>query len=541
MTTLPLTAPNVREALAAMLAERGVGVLFGLMGDGNMSFVLDCVEQHGLRFVNARHETAAVLMADGYARASGRLAAVTVTHGPGLAAAGLGLGVAAEAHAPLLVVAGDTGRPEALHVQRFDQETFAHALGTTVVSLRSGTAAVETLQRALTQAAAAGPVVLSLAVDVQEERATSGAAASSAPPFVAAAPIAEESSIAALAQALAQAQRPVLLVGRGARHAADAVARLAERSNALLGTSVHGHGLFSGHRRDVGVIGGLSREATRTALADADLVIAFGASLNRFTTDFGRIAPRARWACVSLADAGTSFQVPLAHRVHGDAQQVVARLQALLPSSTSGAWTSAELDALAAESPIEPRPEGCDGVDPRVFCRAVNRRLPPNRTEVVGVGHFGGFAALASRLDADGLFLAPWEFGSIGVAVPIATGAALARPERLTVAWEGDGSLLASLGELETLARSGANVFVIAMDDGAYLAEVRKLRLAGRRTELARFGRSDLAGVARSLGLRAATVRDDRDTEAALDALLATSGPALLHVHVDPDVHQAVF
>jgi acetolactate synthase-1/2/3 large subunit len=536
-----MSGPHVREALASQLADAGVEVLFGLMGDGNMLFVLDCVERHGMRFVNARHETAAVLMADGFSRASGKLAAVTMTHGPGLAAAAVGIGVATAARARVLVIAGDTGRAEALHVQRLDQETFARSVANDVVSLRTGAGALSVIRRALTRAASEGPVVLNLAVDVQEEVATHGPVAAAAPAFAAAVPIADEAAVRALTRLLAESRRPVLVAGRGARHAAQAIAALAERSHALLGTTVHSRGLFHGDRRDAGVVGGLAVASTRAALAEADLVIGFGASLNRFTTDFGRIAPSARWACVSLAGAATSFQVELAARVHGDAADVATRVAALLEGGPRSEWTAGDMQALRHEEAIEPRPPHAGGIDPRIFCREANERLPRNRAEVVGVGHFGGFAAIASRLDAEGLFLAPWEFGSIGVAVPVALGAALARPDRLTVAWEGDGSLLSSLGELETLARMQARVLVIVMDDGAYLAEVRKLRLAGRATDLARFGRSDLAAVARGLGLAARTVREPAEVAPALDALLACSGPAVLHVHVDPEVHQSVF
>ena len=536
-----MTTLRVRETLAGQLAEAGVDVLFGVIGDGNMLFVLDCIEQHAMRFVNARHETAAVLMADAHSRVCGKLAAVTVTHGPGLAAAAVGLGVAAAAGSRLVIVAGDTGRAEALHVQRLDQETFARSLVRDVVSVRTGVGARTWIRRALTRAGSDGPVLFSIAVDVQEEEATETLPPIAVAPFVAAKPVADEAGVTRLVRLLADAKHPLLIAGRGARPAAEAVASLAQRCNALIGTTVQTRGLFDGRLRDAGVIGGLSTEATRAVVERADLVIAFGASLNRFTTDFGRIAPRARWASVGLADAGETFQVDVVARVHGDADDVAVRLERRLHGASSGQWSQADLGALRHEHPIAARPAGGVDVDPRELCRYVNRRLPSNRTEVVGVGHFGGFANVASRLDADGLFLAPWEFGSIGVAVPVAIGAALARPDRLTVAWEGDGSLLASLGELETLARVQANVLVIVMDDGAYLAEVRKLQLAGRSTEPAFFGRRDLAGAARALGLRAWTVCELDQLGAALDGTLSATGPSLVHVHVDPTVHQSVF
>ena len=126
---------TLREAIAAALAVEGVDTVFGLMGDGNMHLIYDLVERHGVRFINTRQETAAVLMADGYARVSGRIGVATVTYGPGLAAAALGLGIAAAARASVLVVVGDTPRADPLHVHSFEQEIFVHGLGVTILSI----------------------------------------------------------------------------------------------------------------------------------------------------------------------------------------------------------------------------------------------------------------------------------------------------------------------------------------------------------------------------------------------------------------------
>ncbi len=115
-----------------------------------------------------------------------------------------------------------------------------------------------------------------------------------------------------------------------------------------------------------------------------------------------------------------------------------------------------------------------DRIDPRAFIRICAGRLPRERTTVVGVGHFGGWPnLLLDSAATDRSFVAPWEFGSIGVGLPFAVGAAVGRPDRPVVAFEGDGSLLTGLGELDTLARVGAPVLLVLLDDAAYGAEVR--------------------------------------------------------------------
>ncbi len=564
---------KLRESVVEQLRQADIEVIFGVMGDGNMHLLLDAVERGGMRFVNARHETAAVLMADGYSRRSGRPSVVTVTHGPGLAAAGVGLRVAASAGSPVLVVAGDTARSAYHHVQRLEQASFVHGLEVPQFAVHEAMGAAARVQEAIDAVTAGGGLhVLHLPVDVQE------ADCDALPPTFAAArntlrravmtPLAGDDDVAELARRLRQARHPLILAGAGARQAAPTLQALAERCGALLGTTVQAHGLFGEHPRAVGIVGGLTLPAVRAQLDEADLVVAFGASLSRFTTDFAQLAPQAEWALVTL-ERRVQPSVPLTCAVLGDAGDVAERLLAGATPG-SGVWQAAAADSAAANvdassdlsSPGQTdatRGKGdgrlsadmdrqaslhdaaVRGVDPRTLAQALQRLLPADRTEVVGVGHFGGFPLQYSCLGPEGRLLAPWEFGAIGVAVPIALGAALAHPQSWTVAWEGDGSLLASLGELETLARSRARVLVLALDDGAYTAEVRKLSDAGRATTLAEFGRRDLAGAARALGMAAWALDNLADLPAVIATALAGDGPALVHVAIDPAVHQRVF
>lgn len=529
---------RLRQALAAMLKQHGVDTLFGLMGDGNMQFVTDAVADQGMRFVNARHETAAVWMADGFARASRRISAVTVTHGPGLAAAGLGLGVVQAARMPVLIIAGDVDRAAPLHVQAMNQETFAHALVHDVVSLRTARGALATLARMFERLRRGeGPVLLSMAVDVQDEE-VGDELPQLAPLPATARQLADTSSIRQAADCLIRARRPILLAGRGAMGAASDLAELARACDALLATTIAARGLFHGEPRDLGVMGGLSLPELKPTFAQADLVLAFGAGLNRWTADHGRIAPHAQWVQVALAEAPQGAQVPVAFSVRGDAGDAARRLRELI-ECRDDRWSDGPLPLRTpALAPASSTP---GTVHPQRVVQEVNEVVTPARTDVVGVGHFGGWPAIHTQVSRDGQFIAPWDFGSIGVAVPFATGAALARPDRPTIAWEGDGSLLTVLGELETLRRTGARVAVIVLDDGAYNAEVRKLRLAGRDRGLANFGRADLAGAARALGVPACTVTDEATLADALETVSRANGPVLVHVHIDPAAFQDVF
>ncbi|WBB71353.1 thiamine pyrophosphate-binding protein [Micromonospora sp. WMMD1128] len=538
---------KVFEAIADAVVAHGVDTVFGLLGDANMFLVADLVQRHGVRFVAARNENAAVMMADGYARSTGRCAVATVTQGPGLAVAGAALTIARQARTPLVLIAGDTPPGDPLHVQHFDQQPYALATAGTFVPVAAAPTAVRDVGLAFRAARERpGPVVLNVPIDLADAPAPPGPVL--APPVAPRAPrplVPDPADVEALARRLRSAHRPVLLAGRGAEPSAAAIRELADRSGALLATTLMAAGLFTGHPYDLGVAGGLSRPLTRRTLAGADLVVTFGAGLNRWTADHGALFPDAVVVGVDVDPAAIGARWPVAAGVVGDAGETARAMSAALTPVARPEWRSPDLAAeLAVADPfagldIGSRP---GRIDPREFIRICAERLPRERTTVVGVGHFGGWPnLLLDSAATDRSFLAPWEFGSIGVGLPFAVGAAVGRPDRPVVAFEGDGSLLTGLGELDTLARVGAPVLLVLLDDAAYGAEVRKLAPRGVDPALARFPARDLAAVARALGLPAWTVTDPAGARAAFDEVLPLAGPAVLHVRIRPDVVQEKF
>ncbi|MBQ1075462.1 thiamine pyrophosphate-binding protein [Micromonospora sp. C31] len=535
------------EAIADAVVAHGVDTIFGLLGDANMFLVADLVQRHGVRFVAARNENAAVMMADGWARATGRCGVVTVTQGPGLAVAGSALTIARQAGTPLVLIAGDTPPGDPLHVQSFPQQPFALATAGAFVPVTAPATAARDVALAFRAAwEGPGPVVLDVPIDLQDEPVPAGAVP---PPAVvayrSASPAPTDAAVVELVGLLAAARRPVLLAGRGAEAAVEDVRRLADWCGAVLATTVLAAGLFAGHPYHLGVAGGLARPLTRRVLAEADLVVTFGAGLNRWTADHGALFPGARVVAVDVDARALGARWPVDLGIVGDAAVTARAVTARLVPLERPEWRSPALAAeIAAADPFDGIEfvEGAAGIDPRAFMRVCARRLPARRTTVVGVGQFGGWPNLLLDSSAvDRAFIAPWEFGSIGVGLPYAVGAGVGRPDRPVVAFEGDGSLLTGLGELDTLARVGVPVLLVVLDDGGYGAEVRKFAPRGVDPALARFPARDLAAVARSLGVPAWTVTDEASAEAAFDAVLPVTGPAVLHVRVLPEVIQERF
>src|SRR5690606_35589964 len=127
----------VYKALAEFFAREGVDTVFALLGDANMYWAIALAEEHGVRLVHARHENSACAMADGYARATGRVGVVSTTCGPGYTNLMTALTAAVRHRTPLVILAGDTPISGAFHGQWLDQRPLAEAAGARFIGLRA--------------------------------------------------------------------------------------------------------------------------------------------------------------------------------------------------------------------------------------------------------------------------------------------------------------------------------------------------------------------------------------------------------------------
>ncbi len=132
------------------------------------------------------------------------------------------------------------------------------------------------------------------------------------------------------------------------------------------------------------------------------------------------------------------------------------------------------------------------------------------------------------------------EFGAIGNGTSFAMGVAAARPDRTIVLFDGDGSLLMNVQELETIRRHGMNILIIVMNDGAYGSEVHKLRSEGLSEEGSVFGYSDFAGIARGFGLQGHRVANLSDVPKLVADFKKAGGAAVWDFHVSDKVVSSV-
>jgi thiamine pyrophosphate-dependent acetolactate synthase large subunit-like protein len=535
---------KVAEVIGRTLADRGVEAFFGLVGSGNFA-VTNALHAAGAAFYSSRHECGAIMMADGYARASGGVGVCTVHQGPGFTNTLTGLTEAAKSRTPLVLIAADTPAGTLWSNFKIDQSAFAETAGAVAERVRSPETAAEDAARALRRAQVERrPVVLNVPIDLPEKLCPDGLPAPPDGPALQP-PRPSERSVAEVADLLEASSRPVIVAGRGAALAGgrEALEALGERIGALLTTSAVGNGLFAGNPYSLGIAGGFSSPLAIELLARADAVLAFGASLNRWTTRHARLFPHdARVVQVDLDEEAIGALYPADVGVVGDAaataRAIVEELdrRGVKKEGSRGDELAREISARRwRDEPYEDRGTG-DHIDPRTLSIALDDLLPPERTVAIDSGHFMGYPAMYLDVPDGHGFVFAQAFQSVGLGLANAIGAAVARPERLCVAAVGDGGALMALGELETAARHRLPMVVVVYNDAAYGAEVHHFGPMGQNVDLTRFPDTDFAALARAAGAEGITVRGPEDLAPLKEWLGRRDRPLVIDAKVNPDV-----
>lgn len=536
---------KVYETLAQAFAEEGVTTLFGLMGDGNMFWMDAMAKQPGVRVLHARHENMAVAMADGYSRVTGGVGVCSVTCGPGITQIATSLTAAVRHRSSVVVFAGDTPIGAAFHLQELVQGPYIESTGALFVGVTGTNRLAEDVQQAFYLARTRRlPVVLSVPYNLQEREAdwdlTYRTSDQLVPPPQRVS--ADSEAIESARQIIAAARHPVIVAGRGAVAAGafDAILRLGDRTGALLTTSLRAKGWFDGQPYNAGICGAFSTAVTRELLAEADCVIGVGARLGYHTTEGGYIFPEAKIIQIDSEPCGYIDGQPTADLfVRGDALLAVEALVTALGSDPNASgYRSGDVAArLAVPETDDTRYElEPNTVDARDALAEFDESVPKDWLTVIGAGHYWNFTIPALTGRGPNAYMYTYDFGVIGQGLPNAIGAAVADPSRSVVLIEGDGSLIMNIQELETLGRHNVPLLIVAMNDGAYGAEVHKMVSKGVSGAEAIFGRSDLAAVAQAFGIAASTVTSDGQLRKAVEQFIADPKPTLIDVHMSANV-----
>lgn len=507
---------KVTDVLAQAFKAEGVEVLYALMGDANMYWAAKMADEYGVQVVHARHEHCAAAMADGYARATGKVGVATTTCGPGFTQIMTALTIAARGNVPMVVFAGDAPMGAAWYLQQIDMAPLTLATGAHYIPVRSIDRMLDNVREAFQVAQVERrPVVLSIPMDLQAQDYPYMADYMPSADIVPAAqrPVPDPVIVDRLIDMIEAAEKPIILAGRGALRsgAKDALEELAEKSGALLATSLFGKGLFDGNPYALDIAGAFASDFARERFAESDLVIGVGAGLGHYTTEGGYLYPMAQVAQIDVNPRGLWQGLRTADlHVRADAK---AAAEAILKRmgergvAKSGFRTGDIVAEIAADSPDSKEfPVQANMVDPRKMVLELDKAIPKDWDIVVGGGHYFSMAMTHMTGRPADKYHVVNDFGAIGSGLPAAIGIATARNDGKVALIEGDGSLLMHIQELETIQRHGVKMLINIMNDGGYGAEFHKFRARNIEPGQAIHGRADLAATASGFGLRSATV-----------------------------------
>jgi thiamine pyrophosphate-dependent acetolactate synthase large subunit-like protein len=347
--------------------------------------------------------------------------------------------------------------------------------------------------------------------------------------------------VAQAAKLIAAAERVVVFAGLGAveAKAGPACRALAAKVGGLLTTTLPARGLFHDDLYCIGIAGSFTPEVGLEYLAQADLVIAVGGSLAYHAGGGGQLWPKAKTLHIDIDPrALRQGQVVARHHLRADARLGVEALTAALPERSTTWRTEAMAARIRDSKPDSMVFEVEPGLlDPRDAVEALEKSLPGGWELVNSSGHCSWFfAQMPSRPNER--FLTIREFGAIGNGISFAMGVAAARPDRTVVLFDGDGSLMMHIQELETIKRHQMNILIIVINDGAYGSEVHKLRSEELPEDGSVFGRPDFAAIARGFGLQGKTFKSESlaDLPKLVQEFAKSGGAAVWDFHVSDKV-----
>ncbi len=531
-------AETIRGAdiLVRALKAAGVRRVFSLSGNHIMP-VYDALRDSGIALVHARHEAAVVHMADAWARLTGECGVALVTGGQGHSNAVAALPTALAGEVPVLLLSGHAPLAELGlgAFQEMPQARLAEPLCKGAFTASGAEALANEVAAAirLARSGRPGPVHLSLPTDVLEARVAPptirGPAASAPAPM----PLSAESA-AAIAAAIARAQRPVIIAppalctpaGRGA------TAALAAAAGLPVATMESPRGL-----------GDPSLGAFAQALAEADLVVLLGKALD-FTLRFGRapaIPAAARFVVVDpeeglLARAARSLGDRIAIAALAGAAEAVAALTPAVAPHGNAAWSARLAEAIAFRPPawaaLAGAPEG--PIHPATLCQALRPFIAaPDSVLVVDGGEIGQWAQAILSAPAR---VINGVAGAIGAALPFALAARTARPDAPVLCVMGDGTFGFHMAEFDTAHRHGLPFVAVVGNDAKWNAEhqIQLREYGANRTfgcELAPGTRYDL--VVEALGGHGEFVTHAADIAPAVARAFAAGKPACVNVVIE--------
>ena len=528
------------QAIIASCEQHGVTHIFGYPGGANIP-MFDALIDSAIKLVLSRHEQGAVHMADGYARASGRVGLALVTSGPGATNAITGIMTAHMDSVPLVVVCGQTITAN-LGLDAF-QEADVTGISYPVVKhsyLIKKTADIPRIMKEafyLSSSGRPGPVLIDVPKDVSSALFDPDYTVEMDLPGYRLVSGYDEAAVECAAGQLSTAKKPLLLVGHGAiiAGAQEEVRRLAEKLRIPVVSTLLGKGCFpETHELSLGMLGMHGTAYANLAVKDCDLILSIGSRFDdRITGNVKTFCKDARRIHIDIDSSERDRQVKVECFIHADAKEAVAALVALSHPADTSAWL-AQVAAWKQEHALKYE---TDKLSARLVIDQMYQLTGGKAIVSTDVGQHQMWAAQFFRTEAGRDWLSSGGAGTMGYGFPAAIGAQLARPGETVVAIVGDGGFQMTECELSTAALQKTPVKILIIDN-KYLGMVRQWQdifFNNRLSGVAMENNPDFVKLAEAYGLKGFHISRVDEVRTVLQAALDHPGPCIIHAEVDQE------
>ncbi len=528
------------------LVREGVTDVFGYPG-GAILPAYDAMLDYPIRHTLVRHEQGATHMADGYARASGRVGVAIATSGPGATNMVTGIATAMLDSSPVVCITGQVGS-RLIGTDAF-QEIDITGITLPVTKHNYLVTRPEDIARAVREAfliAASGrpgPVLIDITKDAQQGSCEfDWESASPSPRHRRAVPVPADADLAKAAALIATARRPVILAGHGVlvAGAESELCALAERTGTPVAATLLGIGGFpASHPLNLGMMGMHGEAWVNLAIQQADLLVACGMRFDdRVTGNLRTYAPHARKIHIEIDPSEVNKNVAVDVGLVGDLREVLGRLLPLVPSGTRPDWLR-EIAASRGDAAVRDI-QALPDAGHLYAAHVINDLWRATRTDdtivVTDVGQHQMWEAQYYHHDRPRSLITSGGLGTMGFAVPAAIGAKRARPEAEVWAVVGDGGFQMTMCELATAVQDGIAIKVAVINNG-YLGMVRQWQefFYERRYAATPLSGPDFVKLAEAFGIPAQAVSTRGDVDAAIEAARRHDGPALIDFRVEQE------
>ncbi|MGE4219250.1 MAG: thiamine pyrophosphate-binding protein [Alphaproteobacteria bacterium] len=538
------TARSGGQVLVDQLRIHGVDTVFCVPGESYLA-VLDALwtAQNDIRTIACRQEGGATNMAEAYGKLTGKPGIAMVTRGPGACNGAIGVHTAMQDSTPMVVFIGQVARDQFDReaFQEVDYRQFYGAICKWVCQIETADRIPELVSQAFHRAMSGrpGPVAVALPEDMLRDMVE----VADAQPYLVARPGADPLDIERMRALLAQAKRPLMVLGGAgwSQAACDDIRAFAEANDLPVATSFRCQDLFDNeHRNYAGELGTSVSPALAKRVREADLLLVVGARLGEMTTGgyaLVNVPVPAQTLVHVYMDPDELGRVYRPQLAIASSMASFARAARAMAPVESGAWTDwarqAKQDQLDNWKPTRPMP---GGVDMHVVMQHLNEMLPDDAIIINDAGNFSGWPQRFYRFRKFRTQLAPTS-GAMGYAVPAAVGARHTHPDRPVIAFVGDGGALMAGQEVATAVQYGIDPVILVVNNNMYgTIRMHQDREYPGHPHAVGLNNPDFARWAQSFGAHGETVTRTEEFAPALARAMKAGKAAVIEIQVDPEM-----